>query len=272
MVSFRKRVKIAPGINLNFSKSGVSTSFGPRGAKVTVGKNGVYMNTSIPGTGIYSRKKILGRKSPNTRRGHQSEYKPIKTAPIRTKAANQAWGTVYAIIGIACLIAAFFGPASMMFRIIVGGLTAFMLLGSIMFYTAESIEDVEERRAQKAILDSKAKCTVPALKPIPAYSDEQTAEIAYSTALTNFGLATTVAEVLDTNTEATKCLTYAHSPKVEIWGTSDFMELHHKIGICHDNALIRIATNARFHGESFDHIKSFLRTENGKTIWDNTLQ
>lgn len=28
MVSFRKRIKIAPGVNLNLSKGGISTSFG----------------------------------------------------------------------------------------------------------------------------------------------------------------------------------------------------------------------------------------------------
>lgn len=58
--NYRKRVKIAPGIHLNFSKNGVSTSIGPKGAKVTFGRNGTYMNTSIPGTGLYSRQKISG--------------------------------------------------------------------------------------------------------------------------------------------------------------------------------------------------------------------
>ena len=61
--NFRRRVKIAPGVTLNFSKSGVSTSVGPRGAKVTFGKNGTYLNTGIPGTGIYKRQKIGGGNS-----------------------------------------------------------------------------------------------------------------------------------------------------------------------------------------------------------------
>ncbi len=58
--NYRKRIKIAPGIHVNLSKGGVSTSVGPRGAKVTFGRNGTYMNTGIPGTGIYSRQKIGG--------------------------------------------------------------------------------------------------------------------------------------------------------------------------------------------------------------------
>ncbi|GHU66596.1 hypothetical protein FACS189447_07800 [Spirochaetia bacterium] len=60
MAKFRKRVKIAPGVNLNFSKSGVSTTVGGKGASVNLGKNGAYLNTGIPGTGIYDRKKIGG--------------------------------------------------------------------------------------------------------------------------------------------------------------------------------------------------------------------
>ena len=58
--NFRKRIKIAPGIHLNLSKGGVSTSIGPKGAKISIGKNGTYLNTSIPGTGLYSRTKLSG--------------------------------------------------------------------------------------------------------------------------------------------------------------------------------------------------------------------
>lgn len=64
--NYRKRVKIAPGVHLNFSKNGVSTSVGPKGAKVTFGKNGTYMSTSIPGTGLYSRQKISGGNGSNS--------------------------------------------------------------------------------------------------------------------------------------------------------------------------------------------------------------
>ena len=44
---YRKRIKIAPGINLNVSKGGVSTTIGTRGATITTGKNGTYLNTGI---------------------------------------------------------------------------------------------------------------------------------------------------------------------------------------------------------------------------------
>lgn len=56
--NFRKRVKILPGVTLNFGKRGVSTTIGARGASINVGKNGTYLNTGIPGTGLYNRSKI----------------------------------------------------------------------------------------------------------------------------------------------------------------------------------------------------------------------
>ncbi len=49
---FQRRIKILPGVTLNVSKSGVSTSIGTRGAHVTLGKNGVRTTVGIPGTGI----------------------------------------------------------------------------------------------------------------------------------------------------------------------------------------------------------------------------
>jgi hypothetical protein len=50
---FRKTIKILPGIKLNLSKSGVSTSIGVKGATVNVKKGRATKTTlGIPGTGI----------------------------------------------------------------------------------------------------------------------------------------------------------------------------------------------------------------------------
>lgn len=57
-LNFRKRIKVIPGVYLNISKSGISTSMGVKGARITFGKKGIYTNIGIPGTGFYSRKKI----------------------------------------------------------------------------------------------------------------------------------------------------------------------------------------------------------------------
>ena len=53
---FRKRVKLAKGLYLNLSQSGVSMSLGTKGARMTVGTKGVTESFGIPGTGISYRK------------------------------------------------------------------------------------------------------------------------------------------------------------------------------------------------------------------------
>lgn len=57
-VRFRRRIRLAPGVHLNMSGSGISWSIGPRGASVTFGSRGTYLNTGIPGTGLHSRERI----------------------------------------------------------------------------------------------------------------------------------------------------------------------------------------------------------------------
>lgn len=49
---FQKRIKIMPGVRVNLSKTGVSTSVGAPGATVNVGKKGVKATAGIPGTGL----------------------------------------------------------------------------------------------------------------------------------------------------------------------------------------------------------------------------
>ena len=50
---FFRRVQVAPGIRLNLSRSGISPSFGVRGARLTLGRSGVRSTFGIPGTGIH---------------------------------------------------------------------------------------------------------------------------------------------------------------------------------------------------------------------------
>lgn len=49
---FRRTIRIAPGIRVNLSRSGVSTSVGVRGAHVTVGHGRVRESVGLPGTGF----------------------------------------------------------------------------------------------------------------------------------------------------------------------------------------------------------------------------
>ncbi|MCL4744386.1 MAG: DUF4236 domain-containing protein [Burkholderiaceae bacterium] len=54
-MSFRfwRRIRIAPGVTLNLSKSTASLSFGPRGAKYTVSPRGNRITAGLPGTGLF---------------------------------------------------------------------------------------------------------------------------------------------------------------------------------------------------------------------------
>lgn len=52
---FRKSFKLAPGVRMNVSTSGMSWTLGPRGASVSIGKRGTYLNAGLPGTGLSSR-------------------------------------------------------------------------------------------------------------------------------------------------------------------------------------------------------------------------
>jgi hypothetical protein len=50
---FYRRLKIAPGLSVNFSRSGPSVSVGVRGAHVTVGRRGITRTIGVPGTGMF---------------------------------------------------------------------------------------------------------------------------------------------------------------------------------------------------------------------------
>ena len=57
-LQFRKRIKIMPGVTLNFSKSGISFTVGVRGMSVNLSKRGIGTSVGIPGTGVGFRKNI----------------------------------------------------------------------------------------------------------------------------------------------------------------------------------------------------------------------
>ena len=62
---FRRTMKIAPGVRLNLTKTGVSARVGPRGAGVTVGTSGTTVSAGIPGSGLHVSQKLKGRANSN---------------------------------------------------------------------------------------------------------------------------------------------------------------------------------------------------------------
>lgn len=57
---FQRRLTLFPGVRLNFSPRGISTSIGPRGASITLGQHGATTNLGISGTGLSYRHRIGG--------------------------------------------------------------------------------------------------------------------------------------------------------------------------------------------------------------------
>ena len=49
---FRRSIRILPGVRVNLSRSGVSTSVGVRGAHITIGHGQVRETVGIPGSGL----------------------------------------------------------------------------------------------------------------------------------------------------------------------------------------------------------------------------
>lgn len=71
---FRKTIRLMPGVRLNLSRTGVSTSLGTDGATVNVSKRGVRGTVGIPGSGL-SYSEML------TRQGAQ----PSPTSPAQPR-------------------------------------------------------------------------------------------------------------------------------------------------------------------------------------------
>lgn len=93
---FNKRIKIAPGVKLNLSKSGVSTTVGGRGASLNIGKKGVHANAGIPGTGLSTRTKIAGGGKPSNKTKGQAQ----------TEANTRGSGKVlvWAVLGVVLVV------------------------------------------------------------------------------------------------------------------------------------------------------------------------
>lgn len=56
---FRKAFQILPGVRLNLSRRGISSTLGSSPFSINVGKRGVSRTISIPGTGLYHRAPLL---------------------------------------------------------------------------------------------------------------------------------------------------------------------------------------------------------------------
>lgn len=60
-IRFRKSFKVAPGVRLNISKSGLSTSIGGKGITANLSKKGTRVTTGIPGSGLSASKLYVSK-------------------------------------------------------------------------------------------------------------------------------------------------------------------------------------------------------------------
>lgn len=104
---FFKRVKIAPGISLNLSKTGISTSVGVPGARVTFGNGKTRTTVGLPGTGL----------SHTTIESDKPDEKPIATysapeahgfMPTVASWARMVWPAFIKVSGVLLLVAVAF--------------------------------------------------------------------------------------------------------------------------------------------------------------------
>lgn len=127
---FRKRIKVAPGTYVNLSKSGASTTFKPaKGISISTGKDGTYLNTGIPGSGIYNRQKISSAKM-NSKKDHFT----TKNTP-KTKGKLCLWLKLFLIyILLIILFALFFSYNKIIGALIGIGGWALVIYGMIMLF------------------------------------------------------------------------------------------------------------------------------------------
>lgn len=98
---FRKSIKLLPGVRVNLSNSGISTSVGPKGASVNL-KPGrkTRATVSLPGTGLSHTETIGGTPSPAPLA--DSAPAPVDQAPpIWASILRAVWGAIrFIVLGI----------------------------------------------------------------------------------------------------------------------------------------------------------------------------
>jgi len=89
---FRKSIKLFPGVRINLSKSGVSTSVGVKGATVNFSEKGTRGTVGIPGTGVSYTERIAPSR------------KLMSPAPAPTKGTSAATVLGWAFVIVCFLV------------------------------------------------------------------------------------------------------------------------------------------------------------------------
>ena len=93
---FRRSIKILPGIRVNFSKSGVSTSIGTRGAHVTIGHGQVRETVGLPGSG-------LSYTHVESHKPHDHTIAPPQAPAVPSASRGWAWIAAFVFVVIVAI-------------------------------------------------------------------------------------------------------------------------------------------------------------------------
>lgn len=96
-IRFRRTFRVLPGVHLNVSKHGISTTVGPRGMHLTFNRYGVRQSVGLPGTGLSENSYLLGGASSN-----RSET-PEEEARRHVRAIHRGEGVGCMLPGLGCL-------------------------------------------------------------------------------------------------------------------------------------------------------------------------
>ena len=96
---FRKRVRLFPGVALNFSKNGLSSlSLGPRGATVNVPlarDGGTRVTAGIPGTGLSWTEEVgCDSSRPRSTAERRQQQRPAPSVPSTEEVVQDVMGTL----------------------------------------------------------------------------------------------------------------------------------------------------------------------------------
>ncbi len=82
---YRKSIKVSPGVKLNLSKSGISTSVGKRGSTLNFSKRGTKATVGIPGSGLSYSKMVSKQQKASGRRSITKQEANEIRAELRGK-------------------------------------------------------------------------------------------------------------------------------------------------------------------------------------------
>ncbi len=125
-IRFRRTLRIAPGVKINLSKHGVSTTVGSRGMHLTFNKYGVRQAVGLPGTGLSEVGYLVGGHKGTRSEKPQSEKseseKPEEEAARHVQSIHHGEGFHFEIPGLGCLV------------------LVLLIVGAVIFFGAEALK------------------------------------------------------------------------------------------------------------------------------------